>query len=257
MIWAAGNPLKWGTRSGPVTYSGCDHRRQAGPSGRRLDLVYSLVMSAGSAAVGGVGLEDDVPHPAVLVELADRDRAELGLQGAVDILDRNPEKHRLRAVDFGPQLLRGGAEGRVQAAELGPLSGLGEKLLRDLVEPLRISGPLVLDPELEAARGADAGNRRRRDRDEPSRPRCSAAPAGDVLQHRLGVFLAGALQDGIALLEVLERHEKGRRVGLVLAVDQAVAVDDGPCWPPPDSRRTACPPGRMPGRCGSGSRRRA
>ena len=47
-------------------------------------------------------------------------------------------------------------------------------------------------------------------------PRASPAT---VLQHGSGVFLAGALHRGIALLEILERHEEGRHIGLVLAVD--------------------------------------
>ena len=116
-------------------------------------------------AVWRVGLQDHVPDAAVLVELADLDRAELGLQGAVHILHRHPEQHRLGAVDFGPQLLRGSAERGVQAGKLGPCAGLGEKLLSEFIKARRLSGPLVLDPELKAARGADPGDRGRRYRD--------------------------------------------------------------------------------------------
>ena len=47
-------------------------------------------MSAGVSAVWSIGLEHDVPDAAVLIELAHLDRTELGLQGAVDILNRHP-----------------------------------------------------------------------------------------------------------------------------------------------------------------------
>ena len=63
--------------------------------------------------------------------------------------------------------------------------------------------------------------------------RCSRASTATCMKHGPGVFLAGAIFRGIALLEVLERHEEGRRVGLVLAVEQAEAVDDRPVAPPP------------------------
>ena len=60
----------------------------------------------GAAAVGSLGLKDNIPDPAVLVVLADLDRTELGLQRAVNIIYRNAEEHRLGTVDFGLQLLR-------------------------------------------------------------------------------------------------------------------------------------------------------
>ncbi len=50
---------------------------------------------AGVPAVWSVGLKDDIPDAAVLVELADLDRAELGLKGAVHVLYRDPEEHGL------------------------------------------------------------------------------------------------------------------------------------------------------------------
>ena len=74
----------------------------------------------------------------------------------------------------------------------GRVAGLGQKFLSEFIKAGRLSGPLVLDPEFKAARGADPGDRRRRYRD--GQP-CLDFPGcpGDLHQYGLGVFLAGAL----------------------------------------------------------------
>ena len=50
----------------------------------------------------------------------------------------------------------------------GRVARLCQKLLRELIEPPGLSRLLVLNPELKAARGADARNRRRRNGYEPA-----------------------------------------------------------------------------------------
>ena len=121
-----------------------------------------------------VGLQDHPPDAAELVELARGERAELRLDRAVDVLDLHAQQRRLVAVDDGAQLLRVGAKRRRQAGELGRGARLAQEVLRDLVELRGIARARVLDPELEAAGGADAGNRRRRDREARSPARSSA-----------------------------------------------------------------------------------
>ena len=138
----------------------------------------------------------------------------------------------------------------------GPRAGLGQKLLGDIVETCRVAGALVLYPELEPARRPDAGDRRGRDRDhEPGLdvPRCG----GDLHKHGFGVFLAGTLARGVALLEIFERHEKCRHVGLVLAVDKAVAVDDRPVCYRRITREQLVHKARSLEKCVSGWRHRA
>ena len=175
----------------------------------------------------GVGLDDDVPDAAVLVELAHRQRAELGLQGVVDVLDRHPEEHRLLAVDRDLQLPGGGAERAVDRRELGPLLRLGHELLREVAERRRVSADLVLDPHLEAARRADPGDGGRRDREDG--PGVDVpAPLVDRHEDGLRVLLLRLLHRLVALLERLQRDEDRRGVRLDLPVEDAVAVDRHP-----------------------------
>ncbi len=203
---------------------GIDHRGQrhhlaVGRARVELGNVFRLL------AVCRIGLQHHVPDPAVLRELADHDRAELRLQRAVDIRDRHAEQHRLRAVDGRPHLLRNAAISRRHAPKLGALVGFRQELLGDFVQPARIAAHPVLDPELETAAGADAGNRRRRDRKEHAGVDVLRSGV-DVAQNGTDVFLLRGLDRFITLLEVLEGHEHCRDVGLVLAVDETVAVDD-------------------------------
>ena len=54
------------------------------------------------AAVRRLRLDDYPENPAELVEVVDVERAEVGLERAKDIADRNPQGLRLLAVDFEP-----------------------------------------------------------------------------------------------------------------------------------------------------------
>ncbi len=134
-----------------------------------------------------IGLQHHIPHAAVLIVLADLGRAELGLDRAVHVLHRHAQKHGLVAVDRNPQLLGCGIEGAVHARKLGPVARLCQKLLGELIEPPGLSRLFVLNPELKAARGADARNRRRRNGYEPALRYIARLP-GSPLQHCFGVL---------------------------------------------------------------------
>ena len=178
----------------------------------------------GVLAVAGVRLHDHPPHAAELVELARGERAELRLDRAVDVVDRAAEQRRLVAVDDRAELLRVGAERRRQRRELGPRARLGEELLRHLVELRRVAGARVLDPELEAARRADAGDRRRGDR-QHDRLLDLLRLGVHVEEDRARVLRARGVGRRVALLEVLERDEERAGVGLEAGIEQAVAGD--------------------------------
>ena len=178
----------------------------------------------GVLPVAGLGLHDHPPDAAELVELARRERAELRLDRAVDVVDRAPEERRLVAVDDGAQLLRVGAKRRRQCRELRPRARLREELLRHLVELRWVAGARVLDPELEAAGSADAGDRRRSD-GEHDRPLDLLCLGVHVEEHRARVLRARRFGRCVALLEILERHEERAGVGLEAGVEQAVAGD--------------------------------
>ena len=105
MIFAAGKPLKCGSRSGPA-----DHcvvtTDDSGTIWPCLLRVYRRVRSSGFCR--NVASDCTITHQtsAEQVVLAHRQRAELRLDRAVDVLDRNAEQRRLVAVDVGAQLLR-------------------------------------------------------------------------------------------------------------------------------------------------------
>ena len=136
---------------------------------RRLPLVRTRVKTREVARVLPilrVGLQDHPPDAARLVVLAYGERAELRLDRAVHVLDRDAEQRRLGAVDVGAQLLRVRAIRRVERRELRTSACFLQELLRDFVELDRIAAAGVLDPEFESAGRADTRYRRRRDRQD-------------------------------------------------------------------------------------------
>ena len=208
--------------SGPAVHLRRDHRRQR----HHLVLVVARVQARQVLRVlpvWRVGLDDHPPHVREQVVLADRQRPELRLDRAVHVLDRNAEQLRLLAVDVGAQLLRRRGVGGREPGQLRPLARLLEEVLQHALERDRVAGAGVLDPELEAAGGADAGDRRRRDRDRRSRPRSCApwrrSPRGSRARSRCFVVVDVL----VALVEVGERDEDRAGVGLEAAVEQAVA----------------------------------
>ena len=126
---------------------------------------YTLLEILGVDAVLGVGLQDHEPHPAELRELAGDLRAEERLHRLEHVAHRHAEHLGLVAVEVDEQLLARGAERGAHALQLGPLARLGDERLDRRVGGARIAGAAVLDVELEAAGGAQAGNRRRVERE--------------------------------------------------------------------------------------------
>ena len=122
--------------------------------------------------------------------------------------------------------MRDRLEGGSHAREFGAAAEVGNEFLGDLVELCRVARGLVLDPEFEAAGGADARNCRRRDRDHHAGLDGVARLGGSAHQDRAGVLGTGLVDRGVAILEVGEGDKKGCGVGFELAVDQAEAIDD-------------------------------
>ena len=172
-----------------------------------------------------IGLQDHIPHAAVLRVLAHHDRAEMRLQGAVDISHRNVEQRGTRAIDIGAHLLRDRPEGTVQAGQFGPRTGGRQELFGHFRQAGRVARRLVLDPELKTTAGADARNGGRRDRDHDAGIDRPGLPP-HALQDRLGVLGARLFGRGVTLLEIGEGHEERGHIGLVLPVDQTESIDD-------------------------------
>ncbi|CAG2154752.1 hypothetical protein LMG19282_04712 [Cupriavidus campinensis] len=164
-----------------------------------------------------LGLQDDLEQPAVLRELAHVERAEHGLQGRVDLIHRYALRLGALAVQVHQQLARARVDCRAHAAQLGPLARLGDEGPRARLQLLVGAVAGALQPELEAARGAQAGDGRRIDRNHQP-----LAPGGE-LAVGLGDQVLGTLALA-AFVEALQRDEQRAGVGLVLGVDQAVAV---------------------------------
>ncbi len=105
-------------------------------------------------------------HPIGLpqdVEVVDIGRAHIGRERVEEARDRHAEHFGLGAIDVGIDLRRRGVEQREHLDQAGRLVGRPEDAADGLLERARSAAGAVLDVELEAAAGADAGNRRRRD----------------------------------------------------------------------------------------------
>src|SRR5262249_7255567 len=156
--------------------------------------------------------------------LARRERAELRLDRAVDILNLNAEQRRLLAIDNGAKLLRVRAVGGGEARELPSSPRRLEGILRHLIELRGVAGFGVLDPKFEAAGRADAGNRRRRYRID-DRLFDGLRFVINIEEHRARVLRLCRFKGAIALFEILERDEERARVGFEAAVQETVARD--------------------------------
>ncbi len=182
-----------------------------------------LVQIQRRQAVLRLGLQDDLPQPARAVELRDVERAEHRLHRAIHFFDRHAERFRLVAIDVDQQLLRRRIEGGRHARQFRPAFRLGNEVVHYTGQLRDGRVALALNPHLGAARRAQARNRGGIDRqDDPF------LHLGEILvgvdQHRLRIlgFDVGEL---VALVETFETDEERARVVLVLAVEQAVAVD--------------------------------
>ena len=115
-----------------------------------------LVDVLGLDAAGRLGLEEDPPLAAEAVELVDVDAAEERLERLVDVADLDALLQDLVAVDVGVDLGHRGAPDAVDVGELGALPRGLQELLEVLLQELDGSAAAVLEPEREAAAGAEA-----------------------------------------------------------------------------------------------------
>ena len=109
-----------------------------------------------------VGLRGHPIGPAQDVEVVDEGRAHIGRQRVEEARDRHAQHLGLGAVDVGVDLRRRGVEQREDLNEAGRLVGRTDDAADRLLERARAAAGAVLDIQLEAAAGADAGHRGRR-----------------------------------------------------------------------------------------------
>ena len=109
-----------------------------------------------------VGLRGDPVGPAQDVEVVDEGRAHIGRQRVEEARDRHAQHLRLGAVDVGVDLRRRGVEQREDLDQAGRLVGGPDDAADRLLERPRAAAGAVLDIQLEAAAGADAGHGGRR-----------------------------------------------------------------------------------------------
>ena len=111
------------------------------------------------AAIGRVGLDVDAVGAVVEVEVVDVARAHEGVEGRGDLAEGNAHGLGLLAVDGDEKLRIVGGEGGVHAGEAGAGSAaLTDESVGDAVDIAEGVAAGVLQDELEAADGADAGD---------------------------------------------------------------------------------------------------
>ena len=110
-------------------------------------------------AIFRLSLDDDLPDPAEIDELGNVRGTEIGLQGLVDIRNRDTEELRASAVEIEIELLLRRREGRGDAGQGLVLAGLGNKILGYLVQLLRAAAAHALNVEFKTAGGAQARDR--------------------------------------------------------------------------------------------------
>jgi hypothetical protein len=155
----------------------------------------------------GFGLHVDLPHAAEAVEVVDEDAAHEGLERLVDRFEGDALLEGLVAIDPGEDLGDGGKQGRVEAADLGPLARGVHEALRLLGEERHVLPRAVLEHEAHAAGGADAGDRGRRE--------SKGNRLGELAQARVDAADddVGGEPFGHALVPGLEGHEEEPVVG--------------------------------------------
>src|SRR5262249_34399860 len=107
-------------------------------------------------AAGRLGLEEDLPLAAEAVELVDVDASEEGLERLVHVADGDALLQDLVAVDVGVDLGHRRAPDAVDVGHLGTLPRGLEELRGVLLQDVDGSAAPALEPEREAAAGAEA-----------------------------------------------------------------------------------------------------
>ena len=124
-----------------------------------------------AVAEAALGLDGDLPVPAELVEAVDVERAEVNLQGLVDVVERHAQRVDLGAVDVHEELRRVGAElAWTRRSGRAPVCSLRDQLVGLVLQGRQAQAAAVLDHELEAAGDAEARDRRRAEHGDLCRP---------------------------------------------------------------------------------------
>ena len=171
-------------------------------------------------AVFALGLHVDLPLQAEAVEVVDHRATHKSAERIVGIVDRDTFDEGFVAIDGEFDLRDGGEEGRVDVLQLGAFGCRGHEGLGLLGEELDRAAGAVLQDEVHAARGADAGNGGRRKSEGHGgrkRGQLGVHPAHDVVVLRLRCG---------ALVPRLERDEEKCVVGRVDLAEQ-VEADGG------------------------------
>ena len=164
-----------------------------------------------------IGLHLHAEGAAELVEVVHVERRHGARERVEHVLHRHAERDGLLPIDLDSELRHRRAVEGVDAGELRVLRERGHELLCRLVEPCRIRIAASLQVDLEAARRADAADRRRIESERQAVAQ-AAALLHDVARDELGGV-------GAALVPFLERHEHGGGIALVAAADQIEADD--------------------------------
>jgi hypothetical protein len=187
--------------------------------------VLERTFSAPTSSAGRGRPRRPAPHrvgAAEAVEVVGVQAAQVDLQGVEDVGHRHAQLARLGAVDVGVELRHVDLPAREQAGQLGRLVGLGHEGLLRRVQRVVAQRGAVLDLQLEAAGGAQALHRRRREHGDEG-----VLDAAELLVELLGDG-AGAQRRVLALVEGLQRHEDDAGVGAVgEAVDRQAGEGDG------------------------------
>ncbi len=117
----------------------------------------------GTCAVLAFRFHVDLPLASEPVEVVDEQPAHEGLDGAVDVVDRDALLDHLVAVDRHELLRHAGQERGAQAADLRPFARRRHELVQIVGEEPDVAAGAVFENKGESAGCADAGNGRRRE----------------------------------------------------------------------------------------------
>ena len=177
-----------------------------------------------------IGLNLDLIGAAELVEIIYVRRTQESLQRAEDIAERHAHPLGLGAVHVEKELGDTGAEGAVQPDESRLGIAVLAHLLRGLLQSAVAQPALVLQLQLEAARGPEPLDRRRHE------------DVGDALLDGAELS-AQVLEDGAlralgsgAIVPVLQDDEEGGGVRRVRRIEHGITADRHPLG---DARRVA------------------
>ncbi len=190
-----------------ILVQGGDRAQGDHAAGGRADL---QVQDIGAVlAEGRFGLGRDLVGAAEQVEVVDVDRAEIDVQGAVDVRGLHAEQLGLVLVDLRRQPGGGGVELGERPGELGRRAAGGDQFVGGVFQRVIVRAVPVLDHHPPAAAVAHAAHGGRGDDD--------AGGALDGLQaaHQVGAHGRGGQMPAVAPGEVPELHEQGAGVGLL------------------------------------------